>query len=165
MGSPSIALAVLLGAGLANAAPPAPEFECKLKKAGDAVQVQVEGQRAVFAVTSATGIGELSVRLKSGSWPRQVVLRLLRADGGEFSTLEGFRLTTERLQVRSSLGESNRMSFFLPDAEGKFDPKSPQAGTLQVIAGPQGKAMEVTPPANVCVGSREVSFGWIDAYR
>jgi hypothetical protein len=57
------------------------------------------------------------------------------------------------------------MSFHLSDANGKFNLRESPAGELSILAEERNGAMEIVLPANLFIGSKLVSFGWIDAYR
>jgi multidrug efflux system membrane fusion protein len=150
--------------------PPQPTFEFKPSKPGDSVAVRTEGKRTVLVISSKTGIGGLTIRLKGGEWPREVSLRFQYDQGKGFHNLESFTLTTDRLWVGGKLsGEAEQLPFSFRNAAGEIEK---DATGSQVISGSlrlrvqKGKeGIEATLPANLFVGSKEVTLGWIDAFR
>ncbi len=138
------------------------KYQFALKKAEDAVEIRKEEKRTVIAVTSKSGIGEVKVTLTEGRWPRDVVLRLQYAKDRGFSTLEGFGLRTSRLSVDGSLRTSGSMELYFLSPEGKAETV---AGKVNVKVEVRDGALEVTLPAHLLTGAKEVNFHWIDAYR
>src|SRR4051812_12497091 len=100
-------------------------------KPADSVTAVVEDGRAVFTVTSESGIGEATLARTSGDWPGHVTLRFRYTSGRPFQTIEGFELTTARLRARGGLKGEGGLPFTLPDAAGMF-PARPAAGVLNV---------------------------------
>src|SRR5689334_22594232 len=65
--------------------PAPPKFEWKLKRPQDKIETKVDGDAVTFSLKSETHIGEGSVQISAGAWPKRVVLRLL-----DFPAIEGF---------------------------------------------------------------------------
>lgn len=138
------------------------KYQFALKKPKDAVAERKEEKRTVFVVTSKSGIGGVTVTLADGRWPRDVVLRLQYAKDRGFSSLESFGLQTSRLSVDGSLRTSGRMELYFLSPEGKAEAA---AGKVNVKVESRDGALEVTLPAHLLTGAKEVSFNWIDAFR
>src|SRR5690349_10236581 len=90
-------LLLLLGTSIGFSDEP-PAIDVKLHKPGDTFTLQQESGRTVIVVTSQTGIGRMT--LSSKDWPKDVTIRLRYAQPKPFKTLEGFEMTTSRMQVR-----------------------------------------------------------------
>ena len=143
-------------------AEPPYQFECKKPK--DTITVRKEKSRTVFRVTSKDhGIGGATMSLKRGQWPAQVTLRF---EG--FSNLEEFRLETDRITVSGSIKTSGHMLFAFVGADGDVPVVEPgaaaPAGELDVRVERRDGAVEVTLPVNLLVGSRKVTFDWVQAF-
>jgi hypothetical protein len=161
---------VALAAGLlaaAGAAAEEPAYDFKLTKADDAIAAAKDGDRVVFTVTAASGIGGATIHLTAGQWPKEAVLRFRYAKDKPFTTLESFRVVTSRLAAEGAFKEKapDRLSFVLADADGKTDPKQPAAGSLAVTATRKDGALELALPANLFAGSTKVEISWIDFLR
>ncbi len=144
-----------------------PKYAFTLRKADDAITVKERDRRTVFVITSKSGIGGGTIKLTAGDWPSDVTLRFEYKDGlgNGFKMLETFSLTTDRLLVSGSHKQSGSLPFLLPDSAGEYVENQPAAGHLRVTIAPNAGALEVTLPAHLFVGSRQVTLVWIDAYR
>src|SRR5262245_45607836 len=146
-----------------------PTYKVEPHKATDSVVVQKEKDRAVFLITSASGIGGADIMLGNGAWPEKVTFRFLYSKGKAFDTLEDIRLHTDRVLIQGAQKMSGRMPFRFLGADGKFDaiePGGPEAaGFLDVRVHRVEGGMDVTLPANVLRGSGKLRLSWIDAYR
>jgi hypothetical protein len=136
---------------------------------GDSVTVVTEGKRTVFVISNQYGIGGVTIRLKTGQWPREIALRFQHEKGKGFHKVESFALTTDRLQAAGRLVDgTDHLSFSLRNAEGTFDDGTGGrviSGTVN-IRGEKGKdGIEAKLPANLLVGSKEVTISWIDVFR
>ena len=161
---------VALAAGLlaaAGAAAEEPAYDFKLTKADDAIAVARDGDRVVFTVTTASGIGGATIRLTAGQWPREAVLRFRYAKDKPLTTLESLKLATSRLAAEGAFKEKepDKLSFVLADADGKADPKQPAAGSLAVTATRKDGALELALPAHLFAGSTKVELSWVDFFR
>lgn len=165
--------ACLLGAVLLvsrdNGNTPQPAYKLELQRDADKAVVVAENGRTVFHVTSATGIGGLTITLAKGEWPERVALRLQYKEGGVFGNLEQFVLRTDRILVEGNLKSSGRMRFCFVDPHGKPDAIQPgeaePAGHMAIRVTPGEKSLEVTFPPHLLRGSTRVTLRWIDAFR
>lgn len=146
--------------------PAAPAYEFKLQKPDDSLAVKTDDKRTLLVVTSASGIGNATITLTAGQWPKHIALRFQYPKDRGFDGLEGFSLTTARLQVQDK-GQpgQTKMPFHLLDGEGKVDPNDADAGELNVVVERRRGALEIVLPANLFAGSKAVKLGWIDYYR
>jgi hypothetical protein len=104
----------------------------------------------------------MKVLLTEGRWPRDVVLRMQYDKARGFAMLESFGLKTARLSVDGSQRASGAMEFYFLSPEGKAEAP---AGKVNVKVEARGGALEVTLPAHLLTGVKEVTFDWIDAFR
>ena len=141
------------------------DYQCLLKKTEDSEAITNHDLRTMFVISSESGIGNVSITLPDGKWPKYVSFRFQYINGEGFGSLESISLTTERLQVSGSIKESGNMRFYLSDNESKFDSTVHFAGYLDIKVKHDNDAIEVTLPANLLVGTNEVKIGWIDAFR
>lgn len=143
-----------------------PTVSVELEREGDTVVVTQEQDRTVVAVTCKSGIGRAKLSGKDNVWPQAVTLRLCYASGKAFTTLEGFELSSSRLQVRCNSGQSRKAPFFLLVDEGKYsrDDLNP-SGWLNLEFKPHGDDVDVVFPAGLFRGEKEVRVQWIDYYR
>ena len=139
-----------------------PKYQFALRKAQDAIEVKKDEKRTLFIITSQTGIGDGSVTLTEGRWPRDIVLRLRYDKERGFNMLESFTLATERFQVSGSQRTSGKMELYFLSPEGKAEALT---GHVNVIVQERAGALEVTLPAHLLAGTKAVKFGWIDAFR
>lgn len=142
-----------------------PSLKAQLESPADKVVITEEEGRTIVTVTSASGIGRMTLSAKD-RWPKEITLRLRYAHGKPLKTLEGFEATSSRLQIRSNSGESNKARFFLADDEGKFsrDDVNP-SGWLKQEYKPHGDDLDIVFPASLWRDEKEVRFQWIDFYR
>jgi hypothetical protein len=138
------------------------KYQFQFKKGEDSAEVRSEKDRTVIVVTSKSGIGSMVATLTEGQWGRMVVLRFRHADRGGFQHLEMFHLKTARFLVSGSEKQSGAMELYFLGPDGK---QGDLAGKLNVTVQQTGGAMEVTLPAFLLTGSKDVQFEWIDAFR
>lgn len=161
-------LTLMIGFGRPDGATVQPAYQFKLKRLTDAITSRMEGSKTVFTITSPSGIGSATVTLTASKWPKEVVLRLRYAKDRGFTRLEGFFVTTARMQVRELSGNGphpDRAAFYLPDETGQVDRNAPPAGYLNITVEPREGGLEITLPPNLFTGSRKVEISWVDAYR
>jgi hypothetical protein len=141
-----------------------PAINVRLHKADDTSVIKQESGRTVIVVTTQTGIGRATLSAKE--WPADVTLRLRYAQSKPFKTLEGFEMTTSRLQVRSSSGNSGKVPFFLATEDGKYgrDDLNP-SGWLKLDFKQQSDNLDIIFPSHLWRGEKEVQIQWIDFYR
>jgi hypothetical protein len=131
----------------------------------DSIQFIQADQRTIIQISHAFGIGSAMISLRSGHWPRTVVLRFQYDQTRGFSMLENLEITTTRLQLYGNPTISGKLPFRLSDAAGIFPKDDVVAGEMNVLVEKRNRAMEVTLPAHVFTGSQTVKLAWIDAYR
>jgi hypothetical protein len=145
-----------------------PAYEFKLKKPADRIDVGKAEKGVLFNVTSATGIGEGTITLKAGQWPKHVTLRFMHGDKG-FKNLERVHLASDRMQIEGDKKSSGKFRFFFLDAKqtpvGTEKPAREPAGVLNVTVQERNGAVEVTLPANLLIGSSEVRLQWVNEFR
>jgi len=135
----------------------APTFEISAKES-DTVTAIVGADSVVFDVRSRTGIGQFDVKLKTGKWPAQVIVRL------HLGSLEGFGVTGPKLRLTGRLkGDLPEVS--IPDDSGNWVSQN-NDGKWKMPVVQRDKVIEVALPAAVlpAVGG-SMKVGWIDAYR
>lgn len=154
---------LLLGASHSLGDEP-PGVSVRLHKDGDRYAIQQETGRTVIVVTTETGIGRMTVSSKN--WPKEVTIRLRYAQTKAFKTLEGFDMTTSRLQVRCNSGDSGKVPFFLATDDGQYlrDDTNP-SGWLKLEFKPHGDDLDVVFPSYLWRGEKDVQIQWIDFYR
>lgn len=146
-----------------RAADPTP-LNVQLEFPADKATITDEEGRTVITVTSASGIGRMTLSAKE-RWPKDVTLRLRYAGGHPFKTLEGFDVTSSRMQIRAGTADSNKARFFLADDDGKFKDDLNPTGWLKIEFKPQGDDLEINFPSSLWRDEKEVRFQWIDFYR
>jgi len=142
-----------------------PPLSVVLTKPGDVAAVTEEAGRTVIVVTSESGIGRMTISAR-GRWPKDVTLRLRYRGDHPFKTLEGFEMTSSRLQIRSNSGQSGKVPFFLAGDDGTFPRNDLEpSGWLRMEFKPNDKMLEIQFPANLWRDEKDVHVQWIDFYR
>lgn len=156
-------MTVLIGSPLI-AADPLP-LKVRLESPADSAAVTIEDGRTVVTVTSATGIGRMTIS-PTDRWPKKITLRLRYGAGQPFRTLEGFDATSSRMQIRTTSAEAEKSRFFLADDDGKFsrDDLKP-SGWLKIEFKPHGDDLDIRFPPSLWRDDKDVRFQWIDFYR
>ena len=155
-----ITMALWVGSGIAR--PDEPQYEFKAGKRGESVEVRVEGKHTVFAISGKGAVGAVTIGLKDGQWPDDIVLRL-----NKFDNVESFSVTTDRITFGGQVGLSSggikafsrKMAFRFPNNKGKFE-DGPSAGTLDVVVETGKEGLDFKLPTNVFAGSRKVQISW-----
>lgn len=142
----------------------APTFKIQCRKANDSVTVVEEKERMLLKVNSEMGIGTATIDLKSGEWPATVTFQFRYPDHG-FKYLSSFELSNGRMKLSGSVDEADKMPLRIADADGKFDYRAEPAGHLTLHAEKKDTGIEVTLPANLLIGSKQIQIQWIDLYR
>lgn len=148
-----------------------PKFEWKLKKPQDRIETKLDGDGVVFVLKSETHIGEGSVALTAGAWPKRVVLRLL-----DFPALEGFSAENGVLKLEPRLGFDQDHADFAFDKTGHATEQADQAVFQLHIRRIDPKAVDPKstdakyievelPPNFLPIAGKPLSLHWIDAYR
>jgi hypothetical protein len=139
-----------------------PKYAFALKKPQDSMEARKEEKRTGLVITSQSGIGEGGVLLTEGRWPRDIVLRFQYDKTRGFKMLESFTLTTNRIHVSGSQRTSGKMALYFLSPEGK---PGDVAGQVNVTVAEKDGALELTLPAHLLTGAKEVRLKWIDAFR
>jgi hypothetical protein len=139
-----------------------PKYAFALKKPQDSMEIRKDDKRTVLVITSQSGIGEGGVLLTEGRWPRDIVLRLQYDKKRGFKMLESFGLTTNRIAVSGSQRTSGKMALSFLSPDGKPEGV---AGQVNVAVAEKEGALELTLPAHLLTGAKEVRLNWIDAFR
>src|SRR5262245_4657102 len=123
--SPKVLLA-LLAVGLigAGAAGQEPMYAFKLKKPKDSITARREMDRAVFIITSESGIGSATLSVADGKWLPNASLQFQYGKDKGFRSLENLVVSTGRLRATGAIAKTGtyKLPFRLADAEGKADP-------------------------------------------
>lgn len=143
-----------------------PAVNVRLHKNGDGYVSRQESDHALIVVTTETGIGRMTLSPKDAIWPKDVTIRLRYSKPRPFKTLEGFEMTSSRMQVRGNSGDSGKVPFFLATDDGKFgrDDLNP-SGWLKLEFKPHGDDLDIVFPSHLWRDEKEVQFQWIDFYR
>ena len=64
--------------------------QAMVQKSGDRISIQYAEDAVSFLITSPSGIGEATLKVLQGQWPKEVRIRLRYADGRGFTAVEGF---------------------------------------------------------------------------
>ena len=155
--------------------PAPPAFEVKCRKPDDAVRASDEGGRAVFDITSKSGIGGAVVERTGEHWPDEVVLR------AHLKALESLRLTCGGTTLHASVSSHGGSQTLLHLARGgepegpelaKGDPGWADVRVMDAEGKPadglpgEGGWFELTVPKVVLSdGSKTLTLDWIDFYR
>ena len=99
---------------------PASSFEIKTKKPEDRVQLTLQGDTAVFDVSSPRGISGGTITLAKGQWPTTVILRL------HLGGLESFAVSNGGIKLIGSVlshsGNTKRLYLSEVGKEGEREP-------------------------------------------
>jgi hypothetical protein len=160
----SLVCGVIVLTGLTSSAAEPISLKVQLEFPADKATITEEEGRTVITVTSASGIGRMTLSAKE-RWPKDVTLRLRYAGDHPFKTLEGFNVTSSRMQIRATTGDSNKARFFLADDNGKFNDDLNPTGWLKIEFKPHGDDLDIIFPSSLWRDEKEVRVQWIDFYR
>ena len=151
---------------------PTPVFSVAAEGDGDELTASVEGQTAVIDVHSRSGIGSAVIKLVSGPFPDNVLVRL------HLRGLEEFRLSYDGTAITASVSSGDSRSVFqsvgLPDGgERPVMPDSPFWLNVQIVSNQatpripleQGYFEITLPTGFLHEGRHSFSIRWIDFYR
>ena len=147
--------------GLTAANKSGASFQLDYKKKGprDAVrQVKVshQGDTTVFHVADKFGIGNATIKLATGKWPKKVLVRL------QLAGLEGFTLTVEKKVLRRSDLKVRMLDSKGKPLPGRYLLKPTGANASKRVAG----YYEVELPATLLTAAvKEIKLSWVDFYR
>lgn len=117
---------------------------------GDKIQITSKGKEILIEVSSASGIGEATIRLAEGDWPESVVLRF------HLGGLEGLTITNGKVALR----DLSRLVF---GEDGK-----PSDKRYLNTGGPyhgRGYHQVKVPKTLFDDGAKFFKIHWIDFYR
>ncbi len=160
----SLVCCLIVLTGLASSAADPARPQVQLESPADKATITEEEGRTVITVTSASGTGRMTMSVKE-RWPKDVTLRLRYAGGHPFKTLEGFNVTSSRMQIRATTGDSNKARFFLADDDGKFNDDLNPTGWLKIEFKPHGDDLDIVFPSSLWRDEKAVRVQWIDFYR
>jgi hypothetical protein len=166
-------LVVALSLSILSAADDMATFKVTKRKADDKVEVQADGEKAVFSVKSPSGIGAATIESVQQKWPKAVVLRL------HLEGLESLVVANGKLKLNaavSALEGKLRVRLWKDDKEDEpVDPKSAYWITIRLL-GSDGNAtnrlplknglFEITLPQILFESNpKHLTVQWIDFYR
>ena len=151
---------------------PAPVFRLTAEGNGNELTVSTEGETAIVDVQSQSGIGSATIKLVSGEFPENIVLRL------HIQGLEEFSLSYNETTITASVSSSDSRSVFQSvaspeEGERSITPDSPSWLDIVLVSDQAAthvpidqEYFEITLPEGLLrVGDRSFSIQWIDFYR
>lgn len=163
--------AVAVGGNLPDEQPP--RFKVTTRRADDAVAVQADNDKVVFAVKSPFGISQAVIERQANEWPKAVMLRL------HLKGLESFRASSSKLTLGGAVSAQEGSLKVHQWKDGKedapLDKNSPFWVDLRII-GDDGKPAKKLPlrggyfemalPKAFFEGNpKSITLHWIDFYR
>ena len=170
----TLACLVVLMAGRAHSEEPLDRFQVTTRKADDRVLVQLQGDRAVFTVTSPSGIGGATITREGERWSGSIILRL-RLRG-----LERLRIGTGKAILSASVSSSGDHRTILSLSEGgkeevSIERRSPYWTEISILDAQGHPAREIPlkdgvfevtlPHALFASNPPTITLDWIDFYR
>jgi len=148
-----------------NAATKLESPRVELSKPADRVAVRILEKQTVLEVTSASGIGQMTLRSEPGQWPESIVIRL-RTPEGPIRGLEGFQVTTSAYQIRGRSAQSGKLPFFLADGADGYerDDRTP-SGWMNITFEQTPSGLEIRLPRQFGQSQDQLQIQWIDFYR
>lgn len=148
-------------------------FAIKCRKADDRVQVAVESGKAIFTITSPSGISEAKIERVDAQWPKGIVLRL------HLTGLESLAVTCGDMEVLASVsshgGAAVSQQFLRNGKVCKLWAKDPHRIQIVAFDAPgepakdlpgKGGYFEITiPKALLDDKAKTLKLVWIDFYR
>jgi uncharacterized protein (TIGR03067 family) len=134
----------------------APSYEFQPGKCKESLEVRVEGGRTVYVIAlGGPGLSsDVTIRLKTGEWPRDVTLRL-----SKFRPLDTLLVTTDHHEWAGAQGFTGKMKFAFRNAKGDFE-DDPSGRTLDGVVEQTKEGLDIRLPPNLLVGSRQVEIFW-----
>ena len=157
-----------------------PAFTVEVARAEDRVIYEMEGQTAVFRITSPTGMGSAQVALASGAVPDKLILRfylqgLEKLDFAYDTTTVTASVPSSRrspsgggqdMVLESVRSEDGAQDEIGPDSPYWMDIRFVPAGEQTGSDGSQAGYFEVEAPDDFLTRhSRAFSIRWLDFYR
>ena len=136
-----------------------PQFKAATDK-DNQLSWSIEDETAVIDIQSLGGIGKADIKLLSGSYPAQIILRL------HLKNLEGFKLTYGKTTVSaSSSGTSETVTQSLIESDGSERAITSLSLWWMEIQPEQGYLEITLPRALTQEKPKSFSFQWVDFYR
>jgi len=149
------------------------KFKINTKKKDDAVEVQTERDRTLFAVKSSSGISQAVIEREGEKWPEAVVLRL------HLKGLESFRVSNGKVTLNAAVSsnkEGKRVRVWKDNKEADLlDEKSAFWMEIRLIGADGKPATEIplkggyfeiaVPKAFFENNPKSITLNWIDFYR
>ena len=155
-----LVLVVASGIGLGELA----DYAAEPGSPHDSVKFSLKEDALWVDVTSATGIGRVTISVKDGArWPETVVLAIRTKDGKPLKELEGFKLSGKMLRINGARRTSGRMHCYETDPDNPG--KRVHQREVKVEVTKTKAAMEVRVPGKLLAGERELQVQWVDFYR
>jgi hypothetical protein len=136
-----------------------PALMIELGRGANKSQIKIEDNGVAVVAYSSTGIGELKMKSGGAPWPMALKLRLKYNETRGFMHLEGFRLSTGKASLQTSLGREEP-EIDSVDGAARLHAAKPE---LKVIK--TDDAIEVLLPMAWLADSDEFTLRWIDLYR
>jgi hypothetical protein len=172
--NPSLAGLVLVMGGMAHAEEPGTPFRVTTRKAEDRLSIKRQGDRVVFTVLSASGIGGAAITRQDERWPGVVVLRM-RLKG-----MERLQVGNGKVTLSASVSSSGEHRTILGLSEGDrkevpVERRSPYWTEVRILDTQDRPSrdiplkdgvFEVTlPRALFASDPRTITLDWIDFFR
>ena len=143
----------------------APSLDVVPRKPADRATVAESGGKTVVTVTSASGIGGMTLNRKGDKWPTALVLHL------NLHGLESIKLAAGSVSLAgfySSHGDPNPVSWAVVSDGGRketaIDRSSPYWTAVRAMPVQVG-GFEVDVPAALLSSQSSLTVEWIDFYR
>ncbi|MBI1249053.1 hypothetical protein GC197_14575 [bacterium] len=143
-------------------------FNVKTGRDDSRIQIESEGEKTIFDITSEFGIDRATIQRKSKEWPKTILLRL------HLNGLESLKISSGNVAVQLSLGTGNHVIRTVLVSEKRVAevPKdSPYFAEVRIVGG-NGKIplkdgyFEVALPSKLLEENPdEIKLQWIDFYR
>jgi hypothetical protein len=141
-------------------------------KDGDTIDVKVDKVRALFDITSSTGIGHADIERRKTEWPSVVVIRLRLKGLEHFQVVAGSKKLEAAAAVRN--GQLEVRAWKDGDESRPLDDKSPHWPKVTVVdRGQPAKTIpladgwfDIELPRTLFEGNPPtIGVSWIDFYR
>jgi hypothetical protein len=162
----ALALLVVGAARLALGANSPPTFEIErpgVEGPHPRVRANVADGRVTLVVDRRADLARALVRLTSGTWPANVVVRF-----ENFPALEGFTASNGKIRAEARLdfGEKRSREKTVPTYDATVPGDAQPIGTAKLAVARVGPHIEVTLPATLLpAGDAGLRLDWVDAYR
>ena len=161
-----------VAASLADEEPSA--FKISARQPKDQITVQSKDEKAIFSITSPSGIGSATIERTDQRWPNEVVLQV------HLHGLESFSISNGTVKLAASvLSHSDNLRLLHLWKEGKEGPRldksSPFWTAIEIVGAKDNAAQKiplergyfqlVIPKALLAGNPKSISLSWINFYR